>query len=92
MTFTIHKEAPKVKLVTMGQADKEINMAKGVSFETHPDLYHLRPGTTEPELKPGIDSTAGADVVSKEPADKAGPVGARAEPRKAEETKVSKKK
>lgn len=24
MPFTIHKEAPKVKLVTMGQADKEI--------------------------------------------------------------------
>ena len=81
MPFTVHKEAPKTKLVTMGQADKEIEMSKGVSFETHPDLYHFRPGTTEPELKPGVDSTAGAEVIKKEPADKAGPVGAKGEPR-----------
>lgn len=88
MTLTIHREAPKAKLITMGQADKEIEMAK-VSFETNPELYHLRPGTTEPELKNPED--AGADVISKEPADKAGPVGAKGEPRKAE-VKVAKKK
>lgn len=81
MPLTIHKEAPKTKLVTMGQADKEIEMPKEVSYETHPELYQLRPGTTEPELKPGIDSTAGVDVIKKEPADKPGPVGAKGEPK-----------
>lgn len=25
-----------------------------VSYETHPELYHYRPGTTEPELRPEV--------------------------------------
>ena len=58
-------------------------MAKNdVSYETHPELYHFRPGTTEPELKdnPSINSTLGADVVSKEKV-KSGPVGAKGKPK-----------
>lgn len=88
MPFTIHKEAPKVKLVTMGQADKEIEMAK-VSYETHPELYQLRPGTTEPELK--NPEAAGVSVISEEPASKAGPVGAKGEPRKVSKEPAKKK-
>lgn len=85
MPFTIKEEAPKAQLVTMGQANKEIEMAKDVSYETHPELYHLRPGTTEPELK--NPESAGADVIKKEPADKAGPVGAEGKPKTAAKKK-----
>jgi len=95
MGFTIHKEAPKTNLVTVGQGKKEITMGKEPTYESNPELYHYRPGTTEPELKPTTDGTVGADVVSKEPADKAGPVGAKEAPKpepKAEPKPVAKKK
>lgn len=87
MTFTIHEEAPKTKLVTMGQADKEIEMAKEPVRDYYP------PGVTEPIVRPDNipdpAAKAAVDTISEEPADKAGPVGAKGEPSKA---KVAKKK
>jgi hypothetical protein len=76
----INREAPVTKLRTMGQGDKE--MPKEVSYESNPELYHFRPGTTEPELinpLPSPPSTAGTDVIKKEPASKGGAVGAKTE-------------
>lgn len=81
MTFTIHKEAPKTKLVTMGKADKEIDMAKEPTYESNPELYHYPSGATEPVLKNAIESPEGAETISKEPAGKGGPVGAKGEPK-----------
>lgn len=93
MTFTIHKEAPKDKLVTMGKADKELEMTK----EKEPVADYYPPGTTEPIVRPDNvpDPAAktGVDVVSEEPADKQGPVGAKGEPKEEPKTKpVGKKK
>lgn len=77
MTFTIHREAPKAKLVTMGQGEKEMGK--------EPVADYYPPGTTEPIVRPAhipdpalknaVESPEGAEIVSKEPASKAGPVG-----------------
>ena len=80
MGFTIHKEAPKTILVTMGQGDREMGK-EPPSYEKNPELYHYRPGTTEPELVNPVDNPEGAETISKEPASKAGPVGAKGEPK-----------
>lgn len=59
-----------------------------ISYETHPELYHLRPGTTEPELK--NPEAAGGSVTKREPASKEGPVGAKGSPKKATASKKNK--
>ena len=81
MPFTIHREAPKVKLITLGQADKEIEMGKEPVADYYP------PGATEPIVRPDNVPEPAANAEVEEPADKP----AKDEPQKAAKPNGKKK-
>lgn len=71
VTFTIHKEAPKTKIITTGQGDRDMGK--------EPVADYYPPGATEPIVRPSHIPDPAAktavETVSEESPAKNGPVG-----------------